>query len=222
MSERSSIPWRRLGVEMFAIVASVLLALAANEWWEGREDRRRAREAVVQFRTEIRQNRSTVAEALEYHRSMHERVSGIVSRVQAGGEYDPQEEGPPLTRGFHPPVLRGTAWRTAATTGALQELEYATVTRVSDAYTMQEVVTDQFHRILQGFMRPETFREEAPIGLLRFVLVSLNDIVTIEESLLEAYDRAVERLAEEPPGDSGERGREEGAGSGTGPEGSSS
>ena len=96
-------------------------------------------------------------------------------------------------------AVKMTSWRTATTTGALRELDYATVTRVSDAYTMQEVVSDQFDRILQGFMRPETFQEGPPVGLLRFVQVSLNDIVSIEESLLEAYDRALERLAEEPP-----------------------
>lgn len=185
---------------MFAIVASVLLALAVNEWWEGREDRQRAREAVVQFRAEIGENRDAVSEALAYHRSMRERVSGLLERVSGDGEYDPREEGPPLTRGFHPLVPRSTAWRTATATGALRELEYATVSKVSDAYMMQEVVTGQFDRILRGFMRPSTFDEVAPLGLLRFVLVSLNDIVSIEESLLEAYDRALSQLDEEPPG----------------------
>ncbi len=202
MSDESSVPWHRLGLEMFAIVASVLLALTVNEWWEGREDRHRAREAVVQFRAELRQNRDAVAEALEYHRSMHERISGLVERVEAGDEYDPQDDGPPLTRGFRPPVPRSTAWRTAAATAALQELDYEVVSRVSDAYTMQEVVTETFDRILRGFMRPETFEAGRPEALLRFVLVSLNDVVSIENSLLDAYDRALAALEREPPRDS--------------------
>lgn len=125
MGEGSAVPWRRLGVEMFAIVASVLLALTVNEWWEGREDRQRAREAVIQFRSELRRNRSEVADALEYHRSMRGRVADLVKRVDRGGEYDPQQEGPPLERGFRPPVLTATAWRTASATGTLRELEGA-------------------------------------------------------------------------------------------------
>ena len=40
------IPWLRVIVEGVVIVGSVLLALAADAWWDGREDQSFATEAL--------------------------------------------------------------------------------------------------------------------------------------------------------------------------------
>lgn len=202
-------------MEMFVIVASVLLALTVNEWWESREDRQRAREAREQFRAEILRNRAEVEDALRYHRSVRERLGSLVEELGSGAPYDVDERGSPLPRGFRPPVLRETAWRTAMATRALQELEYVTVTRISDAYTMQRLLTEQFDRILRGFMRPESFATDRPLELFRFLLVSLTDVVAMEAETMSAYGRALEALGAASPGEASGARADSGSAGGT-------
>lgn len=50
---RPRIPWARLGAEGSIIVVSILLALAVQAWWEGRQERRQEREYLAALRGEL-------------------------------------------------------------------------------------------------------------------------------------------------------------------------
>ena len=57
MSEApQAIRWKRLLAEGFAIVVSILLALAVDQAWEGRSDRLEEREELVRLNSEINSN----------------------------------------------------------------------------------------------------------------------------------------------------------------------
>ena len=52
----TELPWKRFAAEAFVIVVSILLALAADAWWEGRNNQARERLALNDLAVELNQN----------------------------------------------------------------------------------------------------------------------------------------------------------------------
>jgi len=49
------IPWRRIGVEAVVVVASILLALAGDAWWDGVQERTEERVLLETLRGTLRE-----------------------------------------------------------------------------------------------------------------------------------------------------------------------
>jgi hypothetical protein len=60
MTETQKIPWKRIGIEASAIVASILLAFAIDAWWEERQDRKMERDDLERLHAEFIWNRDRV------------------------------------------------------------------------------------------------------------------------------------------------------------------
>lgn len=103
----------RLGLEAVVVVLSILLALFAREWWEGRETRERVDEAMRSIRTELRHNQEEIREAARYHQRVADRLAAV-----AGSTADAPHGGRGVRPG--PAGARGRVrWRAACTsTGA--------------------------------------------------------------------------------------------------------
>ena len=66
------IAWARIGAEGVVIVLSILLALAAEAWWSGREADRDGREDLAAVREELEERRSVMQFAHDWHlRALH-------------------------------------------------------------------------------------------------------------------------------------------------------
>jgi hypothetical protein len=113
------------------VVLGVVLALAANEWREGRQERRRVTVATNAIATELRSNRSAVVEASAYHSMLLDSL-----RVRRPPSWRPS---PYLfSRGFVSPAqVSATAWQSAAAAGVVEHMPYQTVLRLSQAYANQ-------------------------------------------------------------------------------------
>ena len=57
-------PWKRIAVEAATIVASILLAIAIDAWWQNRQVRVDEQEVLVGLRAEFAANRETLARHL--------------------------------------------------------------------------------------------------------------------------------------------------------------
>jgi hypothetical protein len=79
MSEPSSprIPWLRVFVEGVVIVVSVLLALGADAWWDGRQQRQHERNILVGLRGDLEATLQVIAPT----RQGYERLSSTAERI---------------------------------------------------------------------------------------------------------------------------------------------
>lgn len=68
MTTAQTIPWKRITVEAFAIVVSILLAFAIDAWWDERGERSEEAEILLGLRKEFLLNKET----LDRHLSLHE------------------------------------------------------------------------------------------------------------------------------------------------------
>jgi len=65
MTETQNIPWKRIVVEVFAIVASILFAFGIDAWWEYRIEREVEREVLANLLIEFERNRVELDRTLD-------------------------------------------------------------------------------------------------------------------------------------------------------------
>jgi hypothetical protein len=127
--------WRELaGPALFEaafVVLGVVLALAANQWREGRQQRHRVSVATNAIAAELRDNRAAVVEASAYHSSL---LDSLRLRRPASWRPSPFM----FARGFVSPAqVSSTAWESAAAAGVVEHMPYQAVLRLSRAYANQ-------------------------------------------------------------------------------------
>ncbi|MEM1202639.1 MAG: hypothetical protein AAGN66_05370 [Acidobacteriota bacterium] len=185
-SLRDQLP--RMLAEGTLIVLSILLGFVVNEWRLQRSEQELAATAVERFRSEIRHNRASVEERLAYH-------EGIVARAEAELATPGPEDEPLLAmlervapRGILPPDLRDTAWQSALASRALEKMDYDLTFVIATVYRNQAVGADQtWRRIVDEFVRPESFLEGRRLAVLQFLWISSKELVSQEQSLIKLY-----------------------------------
>ena len=176
--------WSRLLFEFLSIVVGVLLALGVNEWREDRNDRRRARQALINITREIEAN---LAHLSEVHRNN--------SAYMAALEKVPQEPVP--SRSFQAAWgLQSTAWEAARDSGALSNVEYSTVLAISQVYQFQGTYLDLMRRLFEAQTLALLLGEEsdAQVALQRMggkLQVHTRLMVQNEATLLDWYRRSL-------------------------------
>jgi hypothetical protein len=147
--------WRRLLIpavlEAVLLTLGVALALAAEEWREGRQHRRQATAASLAITEEMRANRAAVAQSASYHASL---LDSLRVRGSAGAAPSPAL----FRRGFVSPAqLSSAAWQTAAETGALEHIPHALVLQLSETYGPQQRYERQAESVA-GLIYGELYR----------------------------------------------------------------
>mgnify|MGYP005852946999 CR=1 FL=1 len=115
MSRPEWIP--RLAAESLVVVLSILLALAADAWWEGRETRADVEASLTSIRAEIMQNRSRLGDVAPYHRSLADTLLSLASTGAARVPADLYARGWLVT-----PELTAAAWDGARATGTTSDV----------------------------------------------------------------------------------------------------
>lgn len=81
---RSSVPWKRALGELVLIVGGVLIALALDSWWQGREDRDREAAYLHQLLADLRETQSRLEESIAGDDRMLEWVRFVLERAYNG------------------------------------------------------------------------------------------------------------------------------------------
>lgn len=186
--------WRewlpRVLLESALVVFSILLALAADGWWESRKERLLAEQALDSFIQEIRANRENLRRVMPYHAELYSQFQALNNGGAVRTFNDlRQVEG---FQGFRPAFLTDTAWRTALATGALNHMEYETVSRLSALYTAQQRFVETSW---PDFITGAGAWTDANIGsTVLSVVIYLSDVTAGEQELLVFYDTVLKTL----------------------------
>ncbi len=185
----------RIAVESVLIVFSILLALAVNAWWSGRQDRVRVAQALVYLDAEVLSNRDRVRGVLPYHRELH----GIFIRVLAG-EVESSNQGLQEAgfQGFRPPGLVRAAWEAALAGGVPGLMPFEDVSLLGEVYSWQ----DRVHRLsvdgLAAMLGPGAFNPDNFQSLMTQALGHTTDVILAQEELLGRYDAWILHRGLEP------------------------
>jgi hypothetical protein len=132
--------------DVLLLLVGAVLALGADQWRESRAEARRTTLAVASIRAELAENLTRVENARAHHLMMADTLAG----------YERRRELPPARvyfgGVFNPALVLSTAWQTARETGALSQLPYALVLRLSPIYESQERYRALGEALAQGAM----------------------------------------------------------------------
>jgi len=96
---RLTLPWKRLIAELAVIVAGVLIALAADSWWEQRQERRRAEEYLQQLLSDFRETERGLQGAIAGDTEKLEAANRVIDRAYRGRF--PPSDSLALPTGYH-------------------------------------------------------------------------------------------------------------------------
>jgi type II secretory pathway pseudopilin PulG len=183
-------PLQQITIEVLSIVLGVLLALAVNEWRSQRSQQAEAKAALVNIQNELQANLTAL-------RLLHENNSVTVKLMQ-----DPEKAGTEEDRKFIPGMqLQETSWQTLLSTGVSNYVEYETVLKLSQSYSMQGVYKQTGRLLAQAAMNSAGYaavidKEIDNNSFNRQFINYLEMIVVIEQELLKSYEQTLEHLSE--------------------------
>lgn len=185
-------------VESVFVVASILLALAVDEWAQEREYAELADQSLAIFEREIRQNRARVDDAVPYHTGIRDFLGAM--RVETTAPSDLAS----IMEGLNAPVLLNTAWETSLATGALTHMEFEVVSALSLTYSIQEGFENGARmdrpRITTGNQLSAAEAQARIEEAYEYVAGLVRD----EAELMTVYDQALELIAHHRDSDSEE------------------
>jgi hypothetical protein len=185
-----------LAVQFFLIGVAVFLGLQADQWREDRDHRAKVRATLMNFRTEVAQNRAKVMGRMPYHKALADSMSsglrrptGTIGEVMSRFRH----EGKPF-RGMSPVDFSTTAWDLAIATDALSYMEPGLAFAIADVYHQQRVFQSIQDSFLSNLFTPDYFRDENGRSALTAVGAYMGDVTYQEPHMLEIYDRLQPKL----------------------------
>jgi hypothetical protein len=193
---RDRIPWGMLALEGFFTVVAILLALAADDWRERREERELADGAIAAFVAELTANRERIDRAYAYHDSLRTAMIAALSDT-SGRTYRSPNEIFPQWRGVSPAFVTHAAWETAVATGALRHLSPEALRALSLTYELQARL-DAMNRTLYGLVLDPVSLGATDFRLgTRLATAYLSDALPNERELSRSYEQTIALLRAE-------------------------
>ena len=175
-------------VESVFVVASILLALAVDEWAENRDFAQLADQSLGIFEQEIAQNRNRIEDGLPYHGGIRDLLGQM--RLTPPPVVDLRS----IMEGFEPPVLLSTAWETALATGALTHMDFEVVRALSLTYSIQEGFTSRSRSDRPRFGSMEGLSEAGVAEQVEDAYDYVAAITRDEAELLTVFNQALELI----------------------------
>ena len=180
-------------LEVFLIILGVMVALAANEWREGRALAQRTDIALENIRLEIERNQKTMQQRLPYHETLRDSLERYLPELRNLSFEQVNEQRLGMHRGLFFLLTYDAAWQTALTSQVLSNVDYETLTILSTIYQVQvslKTVEERTTRI----MTPENLKKDNLFYAFILLRPAIKDIVDLERNLLALYDEALQRL----------------------------
>ena len=191
------INWRATLLEAFFLVLGVVLALAAGDWLENQNNKKRAATALVSIIEELNANHQSVSVAINYHSQLLDTLYKYMQQHIQESESFPDANVFP--KGFvNPASPLSRAWEAASATGIIEYMPYEDVLLISQVYMSQERYEAQSLSIGQQIYG--RMFEEGTMGILRNyrnLTEIIGALVYTECSLATEYARVIPELLQD-------------------------
>jgi hypothetical protein len=177
-------------VESAFVVASILMALAVDEYSQNRDYADLADQSLRIFEREIHQNRARVEDVAPYHQGIRQLLGQM--RGATPGSMDSR----PVMEGLTVPVLLDTAWETALATGAMAHMDFEIVSALSLTYSIQKDFEERSRLNRPRFVGPETVSEFQNRQQVDRAFEYVSGLARDESDLLTIFDQALETISE--------------------------
>ena len=167
------------------VVASILLALAFDDWNENRGYAELADQSLAIFEQEILQNIARVEDGHPYHQG----IRVVLGQMQA--QADPSLDALGIMEGLEAPVLLSTAWQTALATGVLTRMDFEVVSALSLTYSIQQSFMERVRSDRPRMVEAEGLGASAALEQVRAASEYVTMLTTDESELLTVFGEAL-------------------------------
>lgn len=193
MAKNTTSDWLpRVLFESFLIVISILVALALDEWREQRQDDDMVHHALLNFVSEINQNKIRIDDATPFNQGLLDVLQGNYEREEVSSIDDFVM----MLGSYTPVVLQSTAWDTALATGSLAKMDYNLVSALSLTYNMQNRYQSVTRAGLDELINPNNLSaDQMSLAMLNSIRY-LRDATSMEIELSAVYVEAMTVIRE--------------------------
>ena len=189
---------RALVLEGLMVVASVLLALAVDSWWEGLQEQARADAAMEEIRQEAVANLQELEESLD---RIQQRRRALIALEPRLGEYDAFYPALTAFSGFVTPDLQDATWQRIIRQPYMGRLPHEFV---EDAFYLYDWHFDLLEEEILSFVLSDLVhapgRTEVAYSVAK--AAALEDVRFVEDLLRRHRDFLAEHFEEAaPPGE---------------------
>lgn len=176
--------------ESALIVASILFALALDEWQEDREIEELVNRSMASFERELKRNQARIEAVQPYHLGLHRMLENRIANddIQSAVEFRN------ILDALQPAVLLNSAWQTAVATGVLSRMDYEVVAAVSLTYSTQNRFDEVYRAGNNALLAPVNFVGErldvSVYNATRFIA----DVTAAESELIAFYQQTLELI----------------------------
>ena len=189
MSSGSLSVWLpRVIFESALITASILLALALDEWREEQQNLQTVEQAMSNFLSEIRLNKARVDDAAPFNKGLRDVLASHSQNVDHGSV----AEFVSIMESYSPVVLQSTAWETALATGSVTKMKYNLVAAMSLTYGMQDRYEQATGTTMSDLMSPQNLSADRLELSIYNAVRYLGTVTAMESELSVAYEQAEE------------------------------
>jgi len=175
--------------ESALIVASILFALALDEWQEDREIEELVHRAMASFERELARNQSRIEAVQPYHQGLQQMLENRIS----GEGIESAVEFRNILDALQPAVLLNSSWQTAVATGVLSRMDYEVVAAVSLTYSTQIRFDEVYRAGNNALLAPINFAD-GRLGVSVYNAARFVADITAAEGELVAYYQQTREL----------------------------
>jgi hypothetical protein len=209
---KQAIPWRKLSVEAFVIIASILLAFAIDAWWQGRQENVLEKLYLQRLLAEVEINREIATRTIDTQRAALEASRRTFQRVKAasvtkGEEVDAIADAYRATVTLLPRFI-DDVYQELLSTGNIRLVQSQELRNGIFVYQRQlripprfELASLEYRNIVRGILNPDLKLEIRDCGFAENCPLSISETdaqSTFEDILSETHiDRSLSSVVEE-------------------------
>jgi hypothetical protein len=189
LDEHGSKSVMKTAFEVVMIALGVFLGLAGEQWREARHQRDMADQALRRFRTEITENRTSIAAVKDYHSDLRKRLHAEFDKPANKRSLDHVE-----MHGIRPATLDHSAWDLAIATQSLAYVDPALSLSLSQLYNTQATVAALGNGLLQSMYVQPPIDDARATTFFGAVMLYYDDMDAYEPALLKLYDDLLSKI----------------------------
>lgn len=187
MAQKTMSDWLpRVLFESLLIVVSILVALYLDEWSDDRQNAENIEQALVNFVSEIQQNRARIEDVAPFNQGLRH----VLSRRQKIRAIESVATFVDIIESYNPVVLQSTAWETAIATGSLAHMDYNLVSALSLTYSLQNRYQQVSRTGMAEMTSPQNLSEEKLDLAVYNAIRYLDNVIGMETELGGIYSEA--------------------------------
>ena len=189
--------------ESSLIIFSVLFALLINKLYTDHLEQKRATEALIAIKSEIKRNQTV----LKGWQESHKKTLNTIRNLNAGNDEELKKtlsKGATLdywkingNRPFVKELLMDTSWQTALRAGTVKEFKFHTTQSLTEIYAIQSLLTDvTLQRFSDFFFDSQTHDLNKLDQSLNQLQLLLMEITGQENTLATLYKKGLQEVKE--------------------------